>query len=383
MANIFVTVRKSNISAPVIALTLFAVASGYLMSLVPLILPYYGLDVGMSSWLASTFYAGLLLGTLFVEPILSRYGHRHAFVGCLLGFILSVVALPSLTNIASWLAARFLAGYAEAGLFVIVESWLLHGDETTRAKRLGVYMAALYGGTSIGQFGISLFATSGVVPFLTILVILLISIVVIMFGHCQQPEKQVSSPLSLKRIGQLSQPALIGSLVSGLTISAVYGLMPLELLNIGLQHEYIGSLMGLFIIGGVMVQPIVPWLSKSLSHIVLMVVFCLFGSVAIAAGLVGQGVGVLSISLFALGMAMFALYPIAINLGCTKLEPDAIVPATQVMLFVYSAGSIVGPLIAEMFMREEHGLLGYLLATLVVTCGYMLLAKARNRYVVT
>ncbi|MGL6026870.1 MAG: MFS transporter, partial [Vibrio sp.] len=53
---------QNRIAVPVLALTLYAIAAGYLMSLVPLMLPYYQLEASLASWLASGFYAGLLVG---------------------------------------------------------------------------------------------------------------------------------------------------------------------------------------------------------------------------------------------------------------------------------------------------------------------------------
>ncbi len=50
---------KTGFKVPVIALSLYAVASGYLMSLIPLMLGEYGIDASNASWLASVFYAGL------------------------------------------------------------------------------------------------------------------------------------------------------------------------------------------------------------------------------------------------------------------------------------------------------------------------------------
>ncbi len=43
----------NRIALPVIALTLYAIAAGYLMSLVPLMLPHYQLESDLASWLAS------------------------------------------------------------------------------------------------------------------------------------------------------------------------------------------------------------------------------------------------------------------------------------------------------------------------------------------
>ena len=57
--------------------------------------------------------------------------------------LLTIAVMPLFAHTAVWLVARLVAGGAVAGVFVIVESWLLHGDEADRAKRLGLYMGAL------------------------------------------------------------------------------------------------------------------------------------------------------------------------------------------------------------------------------------------------
>jgi hypothetical protein len=88
---------------------------------------------------------------------------------------------------------------------------------------------------------------------------------------------------------------------------------------------------------------------------------------------------VLGAGLFVLGMAVFALYPVAINLGCDKLDASYIVSATQVMLFSYSVGSVAGPVLADWFMLGSQGLMGYLFATLLATCIYMLLASVKTK----
>lgn len=367
------------ISVPVIALALYAVASGYLMSLIPLMLPHYGLDSSLASWLASAFYAGLLIGAIVVEPVVKKVGHKNAFVFCLTAFIFTIMALPTFSIAPAWLVSRFIAGIAVAGVFVIVESWLLHGNESARAKRLGLYMGALYGGTSIGQLGIGVLGVTGGVPFISIMTVLLIAIIVLMFGDSDQPASKESTPLSLKQMSKLNHAAIIGCVVSGLTLGAIYGLMPIELSQRGVSHDNLGSLMAVIILGGMAVQPIVPWMSKYFGRIFLMAIFCLLGVAAIAIISENHGINFLAVGLFLLGMAVFALYPIAINLGCDKLEANYIVSATQVMLFSYSIGSVAGPVVADGFMNSQQGFMGYLFATLLATCVYMLLASIKTK----
>ncbi len=379
MDNLLVSTSSQRISVPVIALTFYAVASGYLMSLIPLMLPHYQLENSLASWLASVFYAGLLIGAMIVDPVVNRLGHKNAFIAFLMILLVSIVTLPLIANSTVWLVSRFIAGIAVAGIFVVVESWLLHGDESGRAKRLGIYMAALYGGSAVGQLGISYIGINGSVPFLTISALLLLASVVLIFGKSTQPASQQATSLSLRQMTKLNHAAIMGCIVSGLTLGAIYGLMPVELDNRGLDHSNMGALLALVILGGMAIQPSVPWLSKYLGRTLLMALFCLIGSGAVMLPFFDSSLTMLAISLFVLGMATFALYPIAINLGCDKLDANYIVSATQVMLFSYSVGSVLGPVIADWFLQNGQGLLGYLFVIQMATCLYMLIASIKTK----
>ncbi|MHA2810651.1 MFS transporter [Vibrio campbellii] len=380
MENTAIPSVSPRVTVPVVALSLYAVASGYLMSLIPLMLGEYNISADYASWLASVFYGGLLVGAIFFERIVRSVGHRKAFVGCLATFSLTIVALPLIPNGMVWLAARFIAGMAVAGVFVIVESWLMSGDESSRAKRLSLYMLSLYGGSALGQFGIGILGVSGGVPFVAITTLILMAILVLLFIDCEQPNSHESTALSFKQISKLSHAAIIGCIVSGLTLGAIYGLMPVELANRKISHQDIGTLMALVILGGMLVQPIVTTLNKYMARTVLMAFFCILGIFSIGLTFVSSSAVVLAAALFLLGMATFALYPIAINLGCEGLDERFIVSATQVMLFSYSVGSVAGPVVADKFMGQMHGLLGYLFAALLATCIYMLIAATKSKH---
>jgi MFS family permease len=111
----------------------------------------------------------------------------------------------------------------------------------------------------------------------------------------------------------------------------------------------------------------------------LMGLFCLLGVFAIGLTSLSDDLDVLAISLFLVGMATFALYPIAINLGCNDLEESHIISATQVMLICYSVGSVVGPIVANIFMEDDEGLMSYLLTTMMATTIYMFSASVRSK----
>jgi len=372
------TQPTTRITVPVIALSFYAIASGYLMSSLPLMLSEYGLDSNLSSWLASAFYAGLLAGTLLIERAIARVGHKDAFVIALSVFIATILVLPLAPHQSVWLLARFVAGVSVAGIFVIVESWLMSGEESQRAKRLGVYMCSLYGGSAVGQLGIGYLGITGGVPFIAMFTLLFGAIIVLMYGQATAPQIHDAQSLSLKQISKLSHSALIGCIVSGLTLGSIYGLMPVELAQRNIAHQDIGGLMALVIMGGMAVQPMVTWLSHHIGQVLLMALFCLLGVASIGVLTINHDFYVLGMSLFVLGMATFALYPIAINLGCRNLDPSYLVSVTQVMLLCYSIGSVAGPLVADSFMDSQAGLFTYLFASLLATTIYMLIASLKR-----
>jgi MFS family permease len=101
-----------------------------------------------------------------------------------------------------------------------------------------------------------------------------------------------------------------------------------------------------------------------------MSLFALIGAMSI--GIIWQILNELMLAMFVLGMAMFAFYPIAINLGSSSVGQQHMVSASQQMLLTYSAGSIVGPIAAQKFITMDTGIFGLFFFVLIFTCIYML-----------
>lgn len=375
------TCRKSGgIFVPVAGLTVFAIASGYLMSLVPLSLANFKIDSSYASWLASIYYIGLLIGSMMIEPIIAKIGHRVAFI-TFLGLLAATVAiLPMFPNKEVWLFARLIAGMAVAGIFVVVESWLLIGDNAKeRAKRLGFYMTSLYGGTTVGQLAVGMFGVKGFIPFIVILVLLLIAILPPLFIKQGQPSNDSHQVLSIKQIARLSKPAIIGCMTSGVVMGSIYGLMPLALKQSSLTTDQVGVLMAATILGGMVIQPVISKLSIKMSKTLLLALMSLLGVFAMGITYLSSDYVVLITALTLLGMSAFALYPIAITLACDNLDSSYIVAATQVMLFSYSIGSALGPIGANSFMAEQNGIMDFFFIVLLATAIYMLIASLHRK----
>ena len=371
--------KSNNPLAPVIGLSFFAIASGFLMSLIPLSLNAFNLNIDLAPWLASVFYLGLLIGALCIERVVVKIGHRLAFIGFLALLIVSVIAQLISPTATMWLVARFVAGMAVAGVFVVVESWLLMANTAkARAKRLGLYMTSLYGGSAVGQLAIKPLGTTDAVPYLFVIVLLAVAILAPLLITQGQPNTQNLQKLPLKELKTLSRPAILGCLVSGLLLGPIYGLLPVYIAAQSEQAHYTGLLMAVIILGGMLVQPLVSYLSTRIIKSLLMAIFCFIGTASVVGILHANSFAALVSSYFILGACSFALYPIAITLACDSLPMAKIVSATEIMLLSYSVGSDLGPLMATHFSDKSHGVLIYLGGCLITTCIYMLIKSMKK-----
>ncbi|WP_299805725.1 MFS transporter [uncultured Shewanella sp.] len=370
---------KNSTFVPVAGLSFFAIASGFLMSLIPLSLASFGMDSSLVAWLASIFYLGILVGTTCIQNIVAKLGHRFSLMLFLAMLTLTIVAMLAVPTSTVWLIARFIAGFAVAGVFVVVESWLLMADNAKqRAKRLGLYMTSLYGGSALGQLAIGPLGVNGNTPFYWVIGLLMLAILPPLLVKKGQPEALAHQKISLREVKKISLPAVIGCLVSGMLLGPIYGLMPSYINGQFASNERTAFLMAIIILGGMLVQPLVSYLSTRISKSLLMALFCLLGTIGIVGIADGTSVPFVTTCYFLLGASCFALYPIAITLACETMALEKIVAATELMLLSYSVGSVFGPVIAEHSSTSAHSLITYLAVVLTTTSIYMLIKSLQN-----
>jgi MFS family permease len=204
---------------PIVGLIFFAVASGFLMSLIPLALVSFAIDKSIAPWLATLFYLGLFIGSVCIESVVSKIGHRLAFIGFLSLLISTIISMIFFHYEAVWLVSRFVAGIAVAGVFVVVESWLLmDANNKQRAKRLGLYMVALYGGSAFGQLAIGYIGVQGITPFVCVIGLLMLALLPPLFVKTGQPAPHANHKMSWLDLKTLNKTAVLGCLVSGLLL---------------------------------------------------------------------------------------------------------------------------------------------------------------------
>ncbi|WP_169050284.1 MFS transporter [Legionella taurinensis] len=365
--------------APLLSLFIFLLGTGFVSTLLILKMTLAQASTGFMGAITSVFYIGVVAGSLRTEQMILRWGYRHAY-----GLFSLILALCCLLHgffyePLLWLILRFIAGFVTAGVFVVIESWLLSvSSSRNRGQIMAWYMIAFYSAQSVSQFILCLKDTS---PFFLYELAALLSVISVMpIAFLARSIPRLTSSSSVPRIALLkaSIPGLTGALVSGLIMGVIYGLLPVYLSALSGGVSLVATYMFAVIFGGMLLQyPLGKWSDQGDRRQVLMRVTVLtILTLLCLIGFKGPSAWLFSFMMLFGGLT-FALYPISVSDACDALAPEDIVAATQTLLLAYSVGAMAGPVIASFFMQElgNRGLFIYC----IVACAATLPIYAQKR----
>lgn len=205
--------------------------------------------------MTSSLYIGIFFGSIWIDRLISK-----------LGFIRSYIVMTAITTVLVliqslwidpyfWSVIRCLAGICMAGVFIVIESWIL--VQETPAQRgaiLSLYLALFYGALSAGQLLIKIADPTTAIPFWIIALLSALSILPLRLSASVEPKIENPVRLSTTALFKISPLGLIGVVISGIILAAVYGLVPVYAKEIGLSIDQIGNLMALLVFGGLCFQ---------------------------------------------------------------------------------------------------------------------------------
>jgi MFS family permease len=361
--------------APLMSLMILMLGNGLLTTLLTVRMETEQVSTWYIGIMQGAYYAGMVLGSFLCEKFIMRVGHIRAFAA--FASITSVLAMVQglLVIPAVWILLRLAMGYCIAGLYIVIESWLLAGASLAiRGKVLAIYMMALYSGQGLGQFFLDWSDPKTLVPFCLVAILTALSVVPVTSTYEKSPRLEEPSTLNFFKLYQLSPSGVIGCFAAGLILGAVYGLLPLFTKAIGYSLSEIGLTMGLTIFGGMLLQYPLGHISDIFSRravILSVVVMLILSSFAIM--VLHTYPLFFYVLIFIFGGLSFTLYPLCISLACDHLEGGDVVAATGGLLLAYGIGATVGPMIAPagIALFGANGLFIYFMIIGVLLTGFL------------
>lgn len=341
-----------SLSAPLLSLIFMMMASGFFNTFVSIRLELEGYSSETIGIVTSALYIGILIGSLRIDRWIIKTGHIRSFV--VLASILTALALSQSfwINPWYWAALRLLGGICTAGVFVIIESWvLMQSAPDMRGGILSIYLAVFYGALSIGQFFIDLTDPLGVFPFIVAALLVAFSILPISIRKVTEPLMQEAERLSLSQLFRISPLGFIGGIISGMILAIVMGLVPVYAKEIGMSISEVGTFMAVMIFGGFSLQlPVGRWADKTDRRCVIKVMSFLSAFFGLGFGFLGHSYILHLVLAWFFGGFSFTLYPLSMSYACERVQESQIVAATGGFVLSYGFGAITGPLIAPIAM---------------------------------
>lgn len=339
------------LSPPLFSLLFMMMGSGLFNTFVSLRLEMEGIQPEVIGIVISAMYIGILIGSLKMDRWIFKMGHVRAFVFVASSLAILVLLQSFWMNPWYWSILRLLGGICIAGVFIIIESWILiQSAPNLRGRALSLYLAVLYAALSSGQLLIDLADPEGSIPFYITASLVLCSILPISIRKISEPKLEETARLNIIQFFRISPMGFMGGVISGMVLAVVYGLVPVYAKEIGMNVSEIGVFMAVLIFGGFSFQwPVGRWADQGDRRKIIRIISFSTSLLCLSISILGNSPLLFIFSWFFGGFA-FTLYPLSMAYACERVKESQIVAATGGFVLSYGIGAIAGPLIAPIAM---------------------------------
>lgn len=372
------------VAALLVSVSLLVLGNGLQGTLLVVRAGLEGFRSEMIGAMMSCYFAGYALGALLLPRLVASAGHIRAFAG--FASIGSAVVLLHLLlpDAWVWILLRALAGFVYAGMILVTESWLnAHAVASTRGRLLSLYGMFTMGIWALGQGLLNLAPPAGMTLFLLVSILISFALVPITLLPSRPPMIPREAQLGLHRLIRISPLGTLGAFLSGLALSAFWGMGPNFAQKVGLDTAGISTFMAAVLIGALVLQWPLGWLSDRFPRR-LVIAFASLGSALAGAGFVfavdAKLPALLSLG-FLFGGFGIPLYTLCVAHANDRLQAGDALAAARGLLLLNGLGAALGPLFASIAMNRlgPSGLFVYASALLAVLALIALFRRIRGR----
>ncbi|MGV8935979.1 MAG: MFS transporter [Allorhizobium sp.] len=349
------------------------------LGLMNYLLPIRSLAEGWSpltiSIIATGYTLGFTLSCIVTPKLVARVGHVRVFAALITLLTVSILLCSLLVEWHAWVLFRGIAGFAIAGSYLIIESWL--NERVTNDNRgalFSVYMITCLVGSIGGQYLVPLGDPTTTVLFIACALIFSLAIFPTALSTAQSPAPIAQTRFDLMKLYRRSPVAFIGSLLSG-ALSGTWGsLGGVYTQTIGMTTGQGATLLAAVLAGGAISQMPIGRISDRVDRRLVMLACSVFGVVAcIIMALFGHlTVSAIYVGGFFVGTVLYPVYALNVAHANDLADPNEYVTISSAIMILYGMGTVCGPIMAGglMELTGPNGLLWFLAAIFAFYGGY-------------
>ena len=322
-------------------------ANGLQGSLIGIRASLEGYSASASGIILTGYYAGFLLGALYIPQRIKNVGHVRTFAALASIASISILIHSLHVSFLGWFLMRFISGICFVGLYTVAESWVNDlSDNEHRGQALSVYMIVSMAGSAFGQLFLNIANPETATLFMIVSILISVSLVPILIVVSKQPDFSVAKFFTIKELYKASPLGVVAAIMTGLAHGTLWGIGSIYGLKNGLSIEQVSIFMFTFVIGGAINQYLVGYLSDKYDRRTIIVIVTFLASIfAVLAVLIGGSFIALIIITFIFGGLTVPLYALAIAHTNDFLEKDEMVAASAGIQLAGGVGLTIGPII--------------------------------------
>ncbi len=313
-----------------------------------------GFSTGLIGLMGTAYFAGFLLGSIYVVRILNAVGFIRTFAALAAIAASGTLLLMVIVDPVAWIAIRFVVGFCFVGLFSTVEGWINSSvPNEVRGRVLSIYRIIDIAAVTGAQFMLPVLGAGGFVLFAVMSIMITLSLVPVSLADRSSPKAPAAVGFDLRKIWVLSPLACIGCVAIGATNAAFRLIGPLYAEGIGLGISDVATFMSAGIVGGAVLQFPLGYLSDRYDRRTILLIVTMF---AVAAGMfltmfAGSSPVLNYVGIFAFGAFALPLYSLsAAHANDHAGRGDHALVAAGLMFF-FSIGAMIGPFASSLVME--------------------------------
>ncbi len=357
MNNISRSASLAPVASLLLSVAILLLGNGLQGTLLPVraqLEDFSSINIGI---MGSSYFLGFAIGCLLGPFAIRRVGHIRTFaalvsIASTLSLLHALIVMPG-----AWWIFRALTGLCFAGLYMIIESWLMEkSTNETRGFVFSVYTVINLTVITLGQLLIMIDSPLSFQLFALSSILVSIAAVPIAMTTATAPVAPKSVRVRPLHLLKISPVGVVGCFAVGLANGSFWSLAPIFAQREAGDVTAIAVFMSLTVIAGAIGQWPIGMASDRFDRRLVIVVACFAAATAGIALTVAARFWAPDLVVFAaaigFGLFAFPIYSLCAAHTNDHVEADGFVEAASGLLLVFSAGAVVGPLAASTVMQQ-------------------------------
>jgi len=359
-----------------LAFAFLMVGNGLQRILLPIRGQAEGIGPGAMGMVMAFHFGGYLFGARIITRLLAAVGHIRVFAALASTASAAVLVNAVLVNSVTWSLAYFVGGFCNAGVLVVLESWLNdRASNQTRGRILGFYMMVMMGATASGQLLVNVGAPEGFELFVLSSVLISLAVIPVTLSASSAPPVTTAEPMPIRELYRIVPSAIVGLFFCSFVQSAATSMGAVFGTESGMATSKVATFTAVSVIGAVVLQiPLGGLSDRYPRRAVIIVVATISCGLALAGTWIPTSGSLILLLNFAFGAFVFPLYGQFVALANDWVPPEKHMAAASGIIMVSSAGAVLSPVVLAFSMETfgPHAYYGALAAVLALMVCYLL-----------